>query len=134
MLVGGARSHLLRYTRTNFPVFWRYASTASLLELPIPPLPVAGPSPTPAVTASDIDQYLQPLYRRGWEARVRHVKTYGRGITTRYNGKALVKHFQFNDTPAAMEFFKDITSIAKAEKVRRNVNPGCSFSRFDTLS
>lgn len=110
---------LLRRLRAfGTPIFHRHVfTTRNIAECPIPSAPQASQN---VISQPEIYTCLVPLYARGWEARVRTLSTFDGTEVSMTEGKVLLRHFSFNNPRIALNFFKDLVSIFKEEKVRQS--------------
>jgi hypothetical protein len=97
---------------------------SSIRPLPTPPPPRKG---TPAtINTHDIEQYVQPLYARGWGlSRILHN---GNGIAV------LHKRFEFADAEALEGFLADLSEYEEKKQVRSSHSVQLHFVPSHTLS
>jgi hypothetical protein len=83
-------------------------TSSSLDPLPAPPLPLKGTPPI--ISTRDIEEYIQPLYSRGWG--LTPILPNGNGIPV------LRKRFEFASTDALQEFLADLREYEEKKQVR----------------
>jgi hypothetical protein len=81
---------------------------SSIRPLPTPPPPPKGTPPT--ISTHDIEEYVQPLYSRGWG--LSPILPNGNGIAV------LRKRFDFWSAEALEEFLADLNKYEKKKQVR----------------
>jgi hypothetical protein len=95
----------------------RFSSISSISPLPTPPPPPKGTPPT--ITTHDIEQYVQPLYARGWGLSRSEILPNGNGIAV------LRKRFEFANAEPVEGFLADLREYEEKKQVRSH-----SFSTF----
>ena len=83
---------------------------SSISPLPTPPSPPKGTPPT--ITTHDIEQYVQPLYARGWGLSRSEILPNGNGIAV------LCKRFEFVNAEAVEGFLVDLRKYEEKKQVR----------------
>jgi hypothetical protein len=83
---------------------------SSIRPLPTPPPPPKGTPPT--ITTHDIEQYVQPLYARGWGLSLSGILPNGNGIAV------LRKRFEFANAEAVEGFLADLRKYEEKKQVR----------------
>jgi hypothetical protein len=81
---------------------------SSIRPLPTPPPPPKGTPPT--INTQDIEQYVQPLYARGWGFS--RILPNGNGIAV------LRKRFEFANAKALKGFLADLSEYEETKQVR----------------
>lgn len=83
---------------------------SSIHPLPTPPLPPKGTPPT--ISTHDIEQYIQPLYARGWGLSLSPILPNGDSIIV------LRKRFGFTNADALEGFLADLSEYEEKKQVR----------------
>lgn len=102
-----------RYVNTSATTVSAVRKTVTFSEVPVPPPPTSSGS---IPSAEDIQQYVIPLYERGWKSHTRKIPEPNEDNVTIYKGRTIERRFNFNDTPTAFEFFEELVSISSEEK------------------
>jgi hypothetical protein len=93
---------------------------SSIRPLPTPPPPLKGTPPT--INTQDIEQYVQPLYARGWG--LSPILPNGNGIAV------LRKRFEFANAEALEGFLTGLSEYEEKKKVRSSHSVQLSLGPF----